>query len=323
MSLPSLLRFLLSNLQFCIVEVGGGAAVVDEAKEGAAADESGATGEGQDGDDAAEEDEAEEGAAEDAAGTGEDAGAEGELVVSIGDEPAAEEDDPARAPEWIRELRKSNREKERRIRELEAKVAAATPAQQAIVVGPEPELEEFADAAAIAKYKADLAAWHDRKRQADEQQRSLEAADRAARTQWERTLADYGKAKGALKVRDFDEAEATAQDLFSVMQQGLLLKAKRPAELIYALGKNPKVAKQLAAVSDPVDFVYAVGEIVSKLKVTPRKTAPPPDTVVRSAVPGSASGDGTLKRLQAEADKTGDRTKVAAYMRQQKLKQAA
>ena len=48
-----------------------------------------------------------------------------EVVVSIGEEaPPAEEE--VRAPEWVRELRKTNREKERRIRELEARLTATT-----------------------------------------------------------------------------------------------------------------------------------------------------------------------------------------------------
>ena len=47
---------------------------------------------------------------------------EDEVVVSIGEESPPQEE--TRAPEWVRELRKSNREKERKIRELEAKLNA-------------------------------------------------------------------------------------------------------------------------------------------------------------------------------------------------------
>ena len=44
-----------------------------------------------------------------------------EVVVSIGEESPPHEEE-TRAPEWVRELRKQNREKERRIRELEARL---------------------------------------------------------------------------------------------------------------------------------------------------------------------------------------------------------
>lgn len=98
--------------------------------------------------------------------------------------------------------------------------------------------------------------------------------------------------------------------------------AKTSALLRYALGKNPKKAKELAAITDPVKFTFAIAKLEDKLKVAPRKTAPPPDTVVRSSVAGSAAVDSALKRLQDQADKTGDRTKVAAYLRS-KARQAA
>ena len=47
-----------------------------------------------------------------------------ELVVSIGDAPPASEEEPeARAPEWVRELRKTKREQDRELRELRQKLA--------------------------------------------------------------------------------------------------------------------------------------------------------------------------------------------------------
>jgi len=64
-----------------------------------------------------------------------------EVVVSIGEEaPPAEEEQ--RAPEWVRELRKANREKERRIRELEAKLqTTAQTENKPVALGPKPKLD--------------------------------------------------------------------------------------------------------------------------------------------------------------------------------------
>jgi hypothetical protein len=60
------------------------------------------------------------------------------------------------------------------------------------------------------------------------------------------------------------------------------------------------------------------------MKVAPRKLIPPPDSQVRSTMSGAAAVDSQLERLQLEADKTGNRTKVAAYLRTKaKAKQAA
>lgn len=252
-----------------------------------------------------------------------DAGdADGEVVVSIGDEPAPAEEDPAKAPEWVRELRKANREKDRRIRELEQRVAAPAAAAQAVTLGPKPTLEgsEF-DA---EKFERDLEAWHERKREVDEQQRKRAEADKAQQDAWQARLTDYNKAKTALKVADFEDAEAAARDAFSVVQQGVIVNgAENAAVLIYALGKNPKKAKELAAITDPVKFAFAVAKLETQLKVTPRKTAPVPERQIRGSSQLSGTVDNQLERLRAEADKTGDRTKVAAYINAQRAKKAA
>ena len=249
--------------------------------------------------------------------------AEDGVVITLGDEPiAAADDEEARAPQWVRELRKSNREKDRRIRELEQKVAtppAAAPAD--VVVGTKPTLEACEYDA--EKFEAQLEAWHTRKREADDQQRRKEDAEKAARADWQGKLDAYGKAKTALKVKDFDDVEEAARDTLSVVQQGVIINgAENAAVLMYALGKNPKKAKELAAIADPVKFAFAVAKLEAQLKVTPRKTAPLPERVVRGSAPMTGTVDTTLEKLRAEADRTGDRSKVSAYIRQKQQKAA-
>jgi hypothetical protein len=61
---------------------------------------------------------------------------------------------------------------------------------------------------------------------------------------WQAKLDGYGKAKAELRVKDFEDAEAVAQELFNVTQQGVMLQgADNPALVVYALGKNPKKAR--------------------------------------------------------------------------------
>jgi len=55
------------------------------------------------------------------------------------------------------------------------------------------------------------------------------------------------------------------------------------------------------------------------LKVTNRKPATAPEKVLTGTGSTSGSVDSTLDKLRAEAEKTGDYTKVTAYKR--KLKQ--
>ena len=242
-----------------------------------------------------------------------------EVVVSIGEEaPPAEEEQ--RAPEWVRELRKANREKERRIRELEARLQTTTQTEnKPVALGPKPKLEEFdydAD-----RFEQALDAWHERKRQHDLETERVRQAEQTQQQAWQAKLEGYSKAKAELKVRDYEDAEAIAQEVFNVTQQGVILQgADNPALVIYALGKNPKKAADLAQINDPVKFAFAVAKLEKELKVTNRKAAPAPERVIQGSGRVSGAVDSTLERLRAEAEKTGNYTKVLQYKRQ---KQAA
>lgn len=248
-----------------------------------------------------------------------DAEAVDEVVVSFGDEATpASEDEENRAPAWVKDLRKANREKDRRIRELEQRLNANAPQQeQAVTVGAKPTLEGCDYDA--EKFEAELESWHARKREAEQQQAKKEQAEKAAKDAWTARVQTYEKAKAALKVQDFQDAEDALSDALSVVQQGVILSgAEKPELLVYALGKAPAKLKELASITDPVKFAFAVAKLETQLKVQPRKQAPAPERRVTGSVPVGGP-DKTLERLEAEADKTGDRTKVAAYKRQLRM----
>jgi len=86
--------------------------------------------------------------------------------------------------------------------------------------------------------------------------------------------------------------------------------------LVYALGKNPTKAAALGAIKDPVEFAFAVARLEAQLKVSEKKPATPPETRVTGNGRVSGAVDATLERLRAEAERTGDYTKVSAYKRQ-------
>ena len=252
------------------------------------------------------------------------AGADADVVVTIGDDPhPTEDDDVNRAPEWVRELRRANREKDRAIRERDAEIArlkgAGGAATQAVTLGPKPSLE--ACGYDSDKYEKELDAWHARKREVDEQTTKKQRLEDEQRAAWQARIDAYSKAKTGLKVKDFDDAEASAQELLNITQQGIIINgAENPALLIYALGKNTKKAKELAGIQDPVKFAFAVAKLETQLKVTPRKSAPVPERTIRGSAPGAAI-DSTLERLDAEAEKTGDMSKVVKYRQDQRKKQ--
>ena len=240
-----------------------------------------------------------------------------EVVVSIGEEaPPAEEEQ--RAPEWVRELRKANREKERRIRELEARLQTTTQTEnKPVALGPKPKLEEFdydAD-----RFEQALDAWHERKRQHDLETERVRQAEQQQQQAWQAKLEGYSKAKAELKVRDYEDAEAIAQEVFNVTQQGVILQgADNPALVIYALGKNPKKAADLAKINDPVKFAFAVAKLEKELKVTNRRAAPAPERVIQGTGRVSGAVDSTLERLREEAARTGNMTKVIQYKAQRR-----
>jgi desulfoferrodoxin (superoxide reductase-like protein) len=240
-----------------------------------------------------------------------------EVIVSIGEE-APPPEEQTHAPEWVRELRKTNRELQRQNRELQGKLQSTAQTEtKPVVLGKKPSLEEHdydAD-----KFEAALADWFERKRQADEANAKQEAEVMNQQKAWQAKLDGYGKAKAELRVKDFEDAEAVAQELFNITQQGVVLQgADNPALVIYALGKNPKKAKELSDIKDPVKFAFAVAKLEKELKVTNRRAAPPPERIVSGTGRVSGAVDSTLERLRAEAEKTGNMTKVIQYKAQKR-----
>jgi hypothetical protein len=241
---------------------------------------------------------------------GEDAG---EIVVSIG-EPEPEQQEQEAAPEWVRDLRRKNREDQRRIRELEDKLQKIS-APKTEPLGEKPTLEgcEFDPDA----FERKLVDWHERKRKIDSAEAEAAAAQRKASDDWQKTLDRYGQQRTSLRAADFDEVEATTADILDLTQQGIVISgAENPAIVIYALGKNEKKAKELAAITDPVKFAFAIAKLEAQLKISRKKPATEPEKrVAQGSAPVSGAVDSTLERLRAEAAKTGDMTKVIAYKR--------
>lgn len=242
-----------------------------------------------------------------------------EVVVSIaGVSPAQEDEEEARAPEWVRDLRKQYREEKRRAKELEQKLAKfETQDTRVAPLGQKPTLE--AVDYDTERYEKELAAWYEKKRKHEEREASVKAEQQAVQKEWEMKLENYQAAKSGLKVRDFDFAEDVVQDTLSVTQQGMIVQgAENPALVVYALGKNPNKAKELASIKDPVKFAFAVAKLETQLKVSNRKASVSPEKKISGTGRPSGSVDSTLERLRAEAEKTGDYSKVFRYKKQKR-----
>lgn len=253
--------------------------------------------------------------------SGEAEGEDAEVVITIGEEaPPTEDEETASAPEWVRELRKSHRQLQREKRELEEKLKAKEEGVEnkpTLELAPKPTLETCDYDS--EEYEKALEDWYTKKRLYDEAQ-ATEAAKREAEAKaWTDKLEGYQQAKAKLKVKDFEEAEDFARETLNVTQQGIIIQGSdNPAMLIYALGKNPAKAKELASIVDPVKYAFAVAKLETQLKVTNRKAPPPERTLSGSSGAISGSVDSTLERLRAEAEKTGDYTKVIQYRNQKR-----
>lgn len=250
--------------------------------------------------------EAEDAAAAEAAKKAAEAGAaEGETVVQIGDAEPPKQD---KAPSWVTDLRKKNRELEKELRTLRAAQTGA----EIPKLGAKPTLADH-DYDEV-KFAAALDKWHEQKRAADEQAAKLEQQQQQQQTAWNGKLEAYGQGKAALKVQDFDDAETLAQETLSERQQAIIVKcAKNPALVVYALGKNPGKLKELAGIGDLAEFTYAVANLEAQLKITTKKAAPPPPEKKLDTVSTTGALDNQLERLRADAEKTGDYSKVHAY----------
>lgn len=227
-----------------------------------------------------------------------------EIVVGFGDEegvaPTPEGDSSV-----LREARRREREKDRRIRELEAMI----PKAPKVVLGPEPELAAFDFDE--PKFKTAWLEWNASKAEAARAEQEARQRKDAEDAAWAKVQTDYETGKQALGASDFDDAEGEVKSTLSPQVQGLLMKSGKGPELVLALGRNPA---KLAALSkmDLAEAAMMIGELRVKLTMERRKV-PQPDRAVTGTAPNSGRADKELARLEKEAAATGDRTALIRY----------
>lgn len=244
-----------------------------------------------------------------------------ELVVTIGeDAPPQEQDDGFNgqpAPQWVKDLRKENRELKK---QLKSNPDTTKKVDEDLTLGDKPKLEQYGYDE--DQYAEALDIWYDRKAKVDKRKAEVEAEQLKAQEQIQAVVNSYNEKKQKLKVRDFDEAESELTDKLSVQQQGLILEgADDPALVVYALGKNKARLEELAKITNPAKFAFAVAKLETQMKTSTRKAAVAPEKTIAGNGSTSGTADTTLDRLRKEAEKTGDYSKVVQYKRKQKNKQ--
>jgi hypothetical protein len=245
-----------------------------------------------------------------------------EVQVTIGATPAPEEEaESEKAPDWLKQLRKREREVSKENRDLKAALAKTQQTQSVALVVPAapPQLRDFdwdedRHRDAVAKWAEDEAARKVTARQREQaQSQAVEAV-----------YADHRKKAATLssKVKDYDAAVDVVTTALSIEQQNMILRAADDSALLtYALGKNPAKARALADIKDPVKFIAALAKTEQEVKVTPRRPASSPDQPVRGAngSPSSAGRDKEMAKAQEKASK-GDATDLMRLLAEQAKK---
>lgn len=248
---------------------------------------------------------------------------EGEVVVTIDDGQDKEPEEQPSETEWLKDLRKSwkNYKKENRQlkQELEKIKEAQKPEVSATAPGPRPKLEDPGIDYDTDIYVKRIDEWHDKNRLYEDEKRRTEEQQKKEQETWQKQLNLYNEKKQSLPVKDYDDAEMVVEDLLSPTQQGIIVQgAKNPELVVYALGKNPKRAKQLADIKNPVNFAFEIARLEGQLKTSKRKPATEPEKTIQSTARISGTIDSTLEKLRRDAEKTGDYTKINAYKRKKR-----
>jgi hypothetical protein len=249
-----------------------------------------------------------------------------EIRVTIGDESEEENEDPA--PEWVNNLRRIYRLKEEENKKLKKELAEirGTTEKKPAPLGPKPTIEKCLeeldyDDEAYKVYEERLDQWYKVKREHETAAEKEKLAAEKKQKELQGVIEEYqeSKAKLAKSVGGaVEEAEAVFAEIFNDTQQGLILDgATDKGTVVYALGKNPKRAKALAAIKSPAKFCAELGRIEAQMKVTKRKPRTAPEPVVKSGT-AKAVGGATqkLEQLREKAEKDGDATAAIRLRRE-------
>lgn len=209
------------------------------------------------------------------------------------------------APEWVKQMRKENRELKKQLKQTPQQPQVAQLREKPTITD-----HDFDSDA----YEADLEQWFNEKAQHDEVVNTQKAKDEAIDNRYISSVDKMRKI-----APDYDDVEETVVSTLSPEKQALLkIGIEDTAKLVYALGKSPNKLAELEQL-DPVSFVKQLGIMEFQMTQKSRNpNKPQPKSHELTGVAGG--GDGKLAKLEAEAAKTGDRTAIREYRKRMKQK---
>lgn len=218
-----------------------------------------------------------------------------EYSLRVGDEEIslAEEDDDhvdgQPAPQWVKDLRKNNREKDKELRELrrqleqvQSRPTEQQPPQQADVIPPKPTLEscEYDEEA----YEAALTDWHEKKGRAEQSKQQQQRQQQEYQQRFQQRVEAHKQRAAKLPVKDYQEMEEIVRAEVPDLHKEILIHcADEGSELIaYGLGKSQQLRQRVAAETDPIRAAFLLGQISKQVSLAPKpKKAIKPEPEVR------------------------------------------
>lgn len=228
---------------------------------------------------------------------------EDELAIEIEGDDVAEEETPLQ-----KKLRSEIRERDKRIKELERNNAP-----KPVEIGKKPDLWDDCEGDPD-RYEAELLAYHDRKRQAEQAERSQSEQQTTQQQAFEKQRFAYREKAQKMGVRDIDGAEQGIIDALGAPYLGAIIQyADNPAKVVAALAAHPRLLAQIADEPDDLRRLKLMFQMESKVTIK-RKGAPAPEaaTILRGTATVSG-GDKQLEKLEKDAERTGDRSALIKY----------
>lgn len=239
-----------------------------------------------------------------------------ETVIAFADE--GEEIDPAQDTPLVKKLREQ-------LREAQKKAHRASPSADAS--DPEPVIPAEPNADSLGWDIDKLEAANKEYLKACREHAAWEVREAERKAAHERIQNEQAKRieqqRNGLGVSDYEARAALVKERLTEQQLAVLIEgADNPARIIYALGRSETRLDELAGMASLAKFAARLGQMEKEIRVT-KRSPPAPESRVSGGNASVAIGgtDKELERLEREADRTGDRTKIIQYKRQ--LKQRA
>jgi len=185
-----------------------------------------------------------------------------------------------------------------------------------IEVGEEPTLEgcDYNE----DHFKAQWRKWNeDRQRAAAVEHEQAEIAS-AQQRKFERVRSQVIQKVASYGVDDVDAAEKRIVEALGPEISSLAMMAIPGADKLFAaLAKSPRHLSEIASHTDQTDRLRMLIELKDKIVIKNGKKPPAPeaDTILRSTTSVAAKVDATEQRLEKEAERTNDYTKLFEYRR--------